>query len=285
MADTPRLEEAVEFADNPEPRCLCVLLLDTSGSMQGAPIREGKERLSAGVSAGVAGLASDMLDRRKARRRTNPKDGAAMLYIPAGEFTMGSNENDDEKPQRKVNLDGYWIYKREVTVAQYRKFCRATNRQMPEAPSWGCKDHHPIVNVSWDDAKAYADWAGVALPTEAQWEKAARGIDGREYPWGNEWDSSKYANSDGTRVSSTKPVGSYTVDDSPYGAVDWLATSGSGALTGMATTTTPMRPRTIQPGPRMAVTACCGAVRGTSSSFPRTSAAPSGAASILSAAS
>jgi len=158
---------------------------------------------------------------------TNSNDAAAMLYIPPGEFTMGSREGEapaepNEKPQRKVNLDGYWIYKREVTVAQYRKFCQATGRDMPEAPSWGWKDDHPIVNVSWDDATAYAKWAGVALPTEAQWEKAARGTDGRGYPWGNEWDNSKCANSEGNMDlnSSTKPVGSYASGISPYGVHD-----------------------------------------------------------------
>jgi formylglycine-generating enzyme required for sulfatase activity len=147
---------------------------------------------------------------------TNSLDGAVMLYIPAGEFTMGGNAYDDEKPQRKVHLDGYWIYKHEVTVAQYRKFSQATGRDMPQAPDRGWKDNYAIVNVSWEDARAYADWAGVALPTEAQWEKAARGTDGREYPWGNEWDASKCANS----LSSTKPVGSYAGDLSPYGLHD-----------------------------------------------------------------
>jgi len=119
-----------------------------------------------------------------------------------------------------VNLDGYWIYKYEVTVAQYRKFCNETGSNMPEAPSWGWQDDHPIVHVSWDNATAYTQWAGVRLPTEAQWEKAARGTDGRAYPWGNEWDATKCANSVGQRLSSTKPIGSYPSDTSPYGALD-----------------------------------------------------------------
>jgi len=130
-----------------------------------------------------------------------PKHGAEMVYVPAGEFLMGSKEgegDDDERPQHTVYLDAYWIYKTEVTVAQYRKFCQATGRQMPEEPSvqaW--TDDHPIVNVSWDDAVAYGKWAGAALPTEAQWEKAARGTDGRQYPWGNDWDAQKCVNSVG----------------------------------------------------------------------------------------
>ena len=140
----------------------------------------------------------------KSSTKINPKDGAEMMWVPAGEFLMGSTDEeiaalvkanpklnanafDTEKPQRKVYLDGYWIYKCEVTVAQYRKFCKETNREMPKAPTWGWKDDHPVVNINWQDAADYAKWAGASLPTEAQWEKAARGTDGRAYPWGSKW--------------------------------------------------------------------------------------------------
>ncbi len=157
---------------------------------------------------------------KRGNTRTNPVDGAEMVYIPAGEFIMGSNDgDDDEKPQHKVYLDGYWIYKYEVTVAQYRKFCKATGWQEPLPPEWGWKDNHPIVNVSWDDATAYAQWAGVRLPTEAEWEKAARGTDGREYPWGNEWDASK-CNARESGPRRTTAVGSYAGGASPYGIQD-----------------------------------------------------------------
>jgi formylglycine-generating enzyme required for sulfatase activity len=158
--------------------------------------------------------------------RVNPKDGAAMVYVPAGEFLMGStdadkNAYDDEKPQHRVYLDGYWIYQTEVTVAQYRKFCQAMGRQMPPEPEWKWQDAHPIVNVTWDDAAAYAAWAGAALPTEAQWEKAARGSDGRIYPWGKEWDGAKCVNSvGGNAPGGTKPVGGMPAGVSPYGCLD-----------------------------------------------------------------
>jgi len=136
--------------------------------------------------------------------KLNAQDGAEMVLIPAGEFLMGSSEAEiaawlqanldydrelfaDEQLQHKVYLDAYYMYKTEVTVAQYRKFCKATKRAMPEEPAWKWQDTHPMVNVTWNDAKAYADWAGVTLPTEAQWEKAARGGDERLYSWGNAW--------------------------------------------------------------------------------------------------
>jgi formylglycine-generating enzyme required for sulfatase activity len=164
----------------------------------------------------------------------NPKDGAVMIFIPAGKFLMGSTpvqvqqaelalpagDFTDEEPPRQVYLDGYWIYKNDVTVARYRKFCKATNHDMPAAPGWGWKDDQPIVNVTWDDAKAYCDWAGVALPTEAQWEKAARGTDGRIYPWGNTWDAAKAWCSVATPRTSTAPVGSIPAGASPYGCLD-----------------------------------------------------------------
>ncbi len=159
--------------------------------------------------------------------KKNLKDGAEMLWIPAGQFLMGSTENDkdagsDEKPQHMVSLDGYWMYKNDVTVAQYRTFCQATRRQMPDAPSWGWRDDHPMVNVTWDDANAYAEWAGASLPTEAEWEKAARGTDGRIYPWGNDWDASKCSNSTGSNDSpgQISPVGSFPAGVSPYGCLD-----------------------------------------------------------------
>lgn len=167
----------------------------------------------------------------------NPRDGAKMVWIPAGEFMMGSTTGEvaalarkgvklkntwieAEVPQHRVYLDGYWIYKYEVTVSQYRHFCDETGRDMPEPPGWGWQDDHPVVNATWQDAADYAAWAGAELPSEAEWEKAARGTDGRTYPWGNKWDASKCANSVEAALSGTKPVGSYPGGASPYGVLD-----------------------------------------------------------------
>ncbi len=170
--------------------------------------------------------------------KVNLKDGAEMVLIPAGEFLMGTSEEQlaalpisyerkwlsNELPQHKVYLDAYYIYKTEVTVAQYRKFCKTTKHAMPKEPSWKWHDTNPIVNVTWFDAKAYAEWSCVFLPTEAQWEKAARGTDSRAYPWGNDWDAAKCSNrsnSDGENEHiGTHPVGSYPAGASLYGVID-----------------------------------------------------------------
>jgi len=175
----------------------------------------------------------------KVVEKINPKDGAAMVWVPAGKFIMGSTDAQlvalckgslmlknwcsNEKPKHTVKLDGYWMYKNDVTVAQYKKFCAATTREMPDAPELGWIDEHPMVNLSWDDANAYAQWAGAALPTEAQWEKAARGTDGRIYPWGNEWDAEKCNNAvSGYNTMKTTAVGSYPASVSPYGCLDMV---------------------------------------------------------------
>ena len=172
----------------------------------------------------------------------NPKDAATLVWVPAGVFTMGSSEGEirqlvsgsvtwkweklePEKPQHRVSLDGYFLYKSLVTVKQYLRFCTESGHIAPQAPddnSGWKKQNLPIVNVSWSDAKAYCVWAGAALPTEAQWEKGARGTDLRQFPWGNEWDDKKCRNSkkqygDSGGASATDKHASGA---SPYGALD-----------------------------------------------------------------
>lgn len=138
---------------------------------------------------------------------------------------MGNDSSNfkDEKPLHTVTLSGYWIYTSLVTVAQFRKFDNANRRKYDwteNKPTWDWIDDHPMVNINRKEASAYAKWAGVALPTEAQWENAARGgLEGREYPWGNDWNSSNCANSvSPNTLYSTKPVKSYPANE--YGLFD-----------------------------------------------------------------
>ncbi len=163
--------------------------------------------------------------------KTNPVDVNAMVWVPASSFLMGSPDaegNADEHPQHTVTLDGFWIYKYEVTVGQYRAFCLATGTPFPAtAPPWGWHDDQPMVNVSWTDAAAFAYWVGGRLPSEAEWQLAARGTGSLRYPWGDVWDVEKCNNYNDTNVAGggagalrPAPDGSYTGDASPYGVMD-----------------------------------------------------------------
>ncbi len=148
-------------------------------------------------------------------------DGGTYVWVPPGEFMMGSEDGDeDEKPVHRVRITkGYWLSKCEVTNAQYRAFCEATGREFPSDSVQG--DEHPVVYVSWEDAQAYCAHFGLRLPTEAEWEYAARGPESRKYPWGDEWDRSKCCNA-GNRGPGgrTFPVGSFPSGVSWCGALD-----------------------------------------------------------------
>lgn len=172
-------------------------------------------------------VAKEQTPRPATSGKINPKDGAELVLVPAGKFIMGSDASDpasqpNQTPQHSVHLDSYYIYKHPVTVAQYRRFAEESGRKMPESPPWGWRDDHPMVMVVWEEAMAYAKWAGASLPTEAQWEKAARGTDARHYPWGNDWDNTKLQCSveQWGDANATAPVGSHPAGASPYGAMD-----------------------------------------------------------------
>jgi len=161
-----------------------------------------------------------------------PIDGMTMVYVPEGEFLMGSTDNgqfaeSDEKPQNLIYLDSFWIDRTEITKAMYKicveaKVClkpemRASNskKEFYETPEL---DDHPMIWVTSDDASTYCNWVGRRLPTEAEWEKAARGLDGRIYPWGNNINC-QYANYNNC-IGDTTPVGKYRLGASPFGVLD-----------------------------------------------------------------
>ncbi len=148
----------------------------------------------------------------------------AMVEIPAGQFVIGyDHRHPDEKPAHTISLVSFFIDLYEVTNEQYELFTNSTHRTPPDYWSNGNyplkKKKHPVAYVTWYDAHDYCAWAGKRLPTEEEWEKAARGTDGRLYPWGNDFDPKK-ANTPQSRLGDTMPVGSFPRGRSPYGLYD-----------------------------------------------------------------
>ena len=155
-------------------------------------------------------------------------DGRAMVEIPEGPFKMGSNEGDyDEAPEHQIYLKTYYLDKYEVTQADYDRFIRATKRGKPfvpvfdEDPSKILKPEYAAMGMSWFDASAYCQWAGKRLPTEAEWEKAAKGEGTRKYPWGNNM-GPQYANLEGDEdgYKYLAPPGKFEQGRSFYGLYD-----------------------------------------------------------------
>lgn len=176
---------------------------------------------------------------------TRQSDGMTMVYIPAGKFMMGSDDGEaDEDPIHGVYLDAYWMDQTEITNGMYALCVESGSCKPPmKTESYTRTSYYdnklfadyPIIHVDWNMAKAYCEWAGARLPTEAEWEKAARSDDARIYPWGKEWDVAKFrrlnfADKSNPEMTSdinvndgyreTAPVGSYPGGKSPYGILD-----------------------------------------------------------------
>ncbi len=185
----------------------------------------------------------------EAPSRITGKDGAVMVLVPAGEFTMGAREDDsiardDERPAHNVFVDAFYIDQFEVTTSRYAKFFVEMKRAEPRYWSDQVLKNHPkkpVVGVTWDDANAYCSWAGKRIPTEAEWEKAARGTEQRLYPWGQEPPNKELANFDNCcdfqDYGALTDVGSFEGGKSPYGAYDmagnvweWVADWYDGSL-------------------------------------------------------
>jgi len=160
----------------------------------------------------------------------NSKDGSVMVHVPAGEFLMGSIDKDiqaldSEKPQHAVYLEAYWINKTEITNELYKKCVDEGTCSIPlkvekfNNPAFA---NYPIEYVNWEQASAYCGWAGGKLPSEAEWEKAARGTDGRNFPWGNKAPTKDLLNYKDSGMKGSTEVGSYPNGASPYGALDMV---------------------------------------------------------------
>lgn len=175
----------------------------------------------------------------------NPRDGAVVCLVPSGDVTLGANvpldivHPEDHLKPFSVSLSGFWICKHEVTVGQFGRFIKAIGRQRQRRSEAFEKNDWPVTFVTWEDAQAYCEWAGGSLPSEVQWEAAARGADQRLYPWGDRFDIRlAYCNStprqntvrvrlppphkDGLNTATYTcpvPVDTYPQGASPYGAL------------------------------------------------------------------
>jgi formylglycine-generating enzyme required for sulfatase activity len=229
MTDTPAPPTSTKPATSTRP----LLPVDTGPTLTAWPTitlspTPGQIKAPAATRVSGLGIGSTQI---------SPKDGMMQVYVPAGEFLMGSDKTkdsqafDNELPQHTVYLDAFWIDQTEVTNAEYAG-CAASGQCTPPHETSSSNrssyygnsqfDSYPVINMDWSQATAYCAWAGRRLPSEAEWEKAARGTDSRIYPWGNDisCNQSNYWGKDGGCKGDTSRVGSYPSGASPYGALD-----------------------------------------------------------------
>ncbi|MCP4212984.1 MAG: SUMF1/EgtB/PvdO family nonheme iron enzyme [Halieaceae bacterium] len=178
--------------------------------------QEAQRREAETVAPAVAPAANKKAKKEKERQSIWRQIGIEMIHIPAGDFLYGNGK-------KKINLGDYSLAKTPVTNAQYKVFIDATGHRQPGHWTGGVipkgKENHPVVEVSWEDAQAFCQWSGLRLPTEQEWEKGARGTDGRAYPWGNQDPNASLCNFD-RNIGDTTPVNRYSGGASPYGLLD-----------------------------------------------------------------
>jgi eukaryotic-like serine/threonine-protein kinase len=217
------------------------------------------------IWSGLSGRSPTENVRGVVSTQVSQKDGMVMVFVPAGEFKMGSPDADplasaDEKPQHTVALDAYWIDQTEVTNSMYARCMAAGACRPPDKvssythPSYYGNptfDDYPVISVSWYAAQAYCAWREARLPTEAEWEKAARGTDARIYPWGKGLECNK-ANYDDC-IGDTTQVGSYPAFASPYGLLDMVGNVWEWVADGYAATYYRVSPSINPTGPASAM--------------------------------
>lgn len=147
----------------------------------------------------------------------NAVDGSLLRLVPGGKFLAGGSGSDEGGGKFEVELPGYYLGITSVTNVQYMGFMKATGHRKPNNSYYDTKPDHPVTDVSWEDASAYCQWAGLRLPSELEREKASRGLDGREYPWGAEWDEKKCRNSSNKGNETTASVWGYVSASGPWG--------------------------------------------------------------------
>jgi formylglycine-generating enzyme required for sulfatase activity len=223
--DLPTFLQSVTFLETPGN-----LTADIASAVDRLARARRNRRLRWLVPVAVAGVlaaaaAAWYFANRGAPATREGKDGAPAVLVPAGDFTMGDDENS---PRRKVYVDAFYMDRFETTTSRYAKFLESTGSDK-RPDYWDelagtSSEEMPVIGVSWNEANAYCKWAGKRLPTETEWEKAARGTDGRPFPWGEASPSQLHANyqnsSPDAYSGGLTPVGEHTAGKSPFGVED-----------------------------------------------------------------